>query len=971
MPKSPHKQPAFRPVQAPFIPFTKHCEGKCLTLASNCGIQKGMSRSFQLILMMLALTVTTNAQEGFQVTGKLVDTLGTPISRATVAVYIAGGKDTIKALSNNVGFFLIKGIPQRKFVLSISDISYGTTLKAYQVPEGEEVLKLDNITLRPQYSQLQEIVISTPPIIVKEDTVEYKADSFRLKPNAMVEDLLKKMPGIEVDKNGNITAQGKTVSKVRVNGKDFFSNDPKAATQQLSADMIDKVQVIDDYGDLANISGIKDGEPDKIINLQLKKDRNKGIFTRTVVGAGTDKRYAGTANVNVFNNETQLSVFGGANNNNTSTFNFDGGSGGGGGNFGQGGGGGRAFQINVGGNNQSGIGGEEGLRISNSLGMNFRNDFKEKKGSVYGNYSYSTRETDVRRDVASQNFFQADKFLNTQQTSSLSNSNNHRFSLNFEWNIDSFNYVKFIPEFTVRDNNSRSLSFFDYVRNDADTTSRGSNNDTSFSKSPNFSGNLIFNHKFKKRGRNLSVNINGGYSTTDGQSEKLNITQNLFPVSNNSVLDQFVVTDNRSNNFNIRFNYSEPIMKDRYLDLIYAYGRSFTSNNRETKVYDPVQGGYIYSNTLSNFFENDFLNQRIGANVRTVKKKYNYSLGASAQPVDQRGKSITNNIVYAPIKRLNLLPSANFAYNFTRNKTLRFFYNGNARQPSFSQLQPVKDVSNPQYQTQGNPFLKPEQAHVFSMSFNNLNFLTGQTFFVGANYNFVDNQIVNNTSRIGRTGAQFTTYENVDGNYTVSGFYNFSKPWSNRTYIVSANGVVAYNNNITLIDSQRNVARNLILSQGVKFEFNWKDWLEIDFGGRYGLNQVRYSLPGQNNVNYSSWTITNNSRVDIPGGWVFRHDLEYIINRGLSSSVNQNIMLLNASLEKTLFKKKNGIFRLSGFDILKQNQAIARTINGNNIIDTRVNRLTRYFMMSFIYRFNKYSGKQPEGSQPGRRVIIQ
>ena len=161
------------------------------------------------------------------------------------------------------------------------------------------------------------------------------------------------------------------------------------------------------------------------------------------------------------------------------------------------------------------------------------------------------------------------------------------------------------------------------------------------------------------------------------------------------------------------------------------------------------------------------------------------------------------------------------------------------------------------------------------------------------------------------------------------------------------------------------------MAQGGKFEFNWKDWLEFDFGGRYGLNQVRYSLPGQNNVNYSSWTITNNSRVDIPGGWVFRHDLEYIINRGLSSSVNQNIMLLNASLEKTLFKKKNGIFRLSGFDILKQNQAIARTINGNNIIDTRVNRLTRYFMMSFIYRFNKYSGKQPEGSQPGRRVIIQ
>ena len=926
-----------------------------------------MKRIFLLILSILSLGFSAFSQEGFQVNGKLIDTLGNPVARATVGVYIAGGKDTIKTLSNNVGFFLIKGIPQRKFVLSIASLGYGTKLKAYTIPEGEEVLKLDSIKLIQEYSSMQEIVISTPPIIVKEDTVEYKADSFRLKPNAMVEDLLKKMPGIEVDKNGNITAQGKTVSRVRVNGKDFFSNDPKAATQQLSADMIDKVQVIDDYGDLANVSGIKDGEPDKIINLQLKKDRNKGVFTRTVVGGGTDDRYAGTANVNVFNNETQVSVFGGANNNNTSTFNFDGGSNNsGGGNFG--GGGARAFQVNVGGNNQGGIGGNEGIRVSNSMGMNFRRDFKEKKGSVYGNYSYSERNTDVSREVASQNFFESTKFLNSQNTQSLSNSRNHRASINVEWNIDSFNYIKFIPEFTIRDNDSRSGSEFDYLRNDIDLTSNGINDDTSYSKSPNFNGSLIFNHKFKKRGRNLSVNIGGGLNSTDGEALKLNITNNYFPTLSAIVLDQKILTDNRSNNYNIRLNYSEPIMKDRYLDFIYAYSRSYTRNDRNTEVLDANTNSYLFSDLLSNEFENDFINQRIGTNLRTVKKKYNYSLGASAQPVDQRGKTFnsTGQTVYAPIKRLNLLPSANFAYNFTRNKTLRFFYNGNARTPSFTQLQPVTDVSNPQYQTKGNPELKPEQAHVFSMTFNNLNFLTGQTFFVGANYNFVNNQIVNNTKRLGANGSQLTSYDNVNGNYTVSGFYNFSKPWNNRTHIISANGVIAYNNNISLIDSQRNIGKNLLLSQGLKYEFNWKDWLEIDFGGRYGLNKVTYTLPGQPNVNYTSWTLTNNSRVDIPGGIVFRHDLEYIINKGLSSSVNQNIVLLNASLEKTLFKKKNGIFRLSGFDIFKQNQAIARTINGNNIVDTRVNRLTRYFMMSFIYRFNKYSGKQPANGAPGR-----
>ena len=917
-----------------------------------------MSRYFKLFLASLVISFSAFSQDGFQVNGRLVDTLGNPIARATVGAYIAGAKDTIKTVSNNVGFFLIKGIPARKFVLMVTSVGYGTNLKALTIPEGEEVLKLENYKLYPEYSSLQEIVISTPPIIVKEDTVEYKADSFRMKPNAMVEDLLKKMPGLEVDKNGNITAQGKTVSKVRVNGKDFFSGDPKAATQQLSADMIDKVQVIDDYGDLANISGIKDGEPDKIINLQLKKDRNKGIFSRTSVGAGSSDRYALGTNVNFFNNNKQISVFGGANNNNTSTFNFDGGGG-------SGGGGGRGFQVRIGGNNQGGFGGDEGLRIANSLGVNFRNDLENKKGSIYGNYSYSTRETNVQQDVASQNFFQNTKFLNHQVSSSLSDSKSHRASLNFEWNIDSFNYVKFIPEFTTRASNSASNSLFDYIRNDLDTTSKGSNNNKSTSLAPNFSGNLIFNHKFRKPGRNLSVNINGGYNSTDGEANKINVTNNYLPIRASNILNQNVFTDNNADNFSIRFNYSEPLMKGRFLDLIYQYGQSYNSNDRATYVVDP-QGLETFSTTLSNAFETDFLRQRIGANLRTVKKKYNYTLGLNAQPINQKGYSVSRDSAYNPIKRVNMLPSANFAYNFTRNKTLRFFYNGDANQPSFSQLQPVKDISNPQYQTQGNPLLKPAVAHIFSTSFNNLNFLTGQTFFVGANYNFTSNQIVNNTIRVGGSGSQLTTYDNVDGNYSVSGFYNFSKPWKNRTYIVSFNGTAAYNNNISLIDSQRNVGKNLLLAQGMKFEFNWKDWLEIDFGGRYGLNRVRYSLPGQNNVDYGSWTLTNNMRIDIPGGWVFRSDLEYIINRGLSSSVNQNIALLNSSFEKTIFKKKNGIFRISGYDIFKQNTSIARTINGNNIVDTRVNRLTRYFLMTFIYRFNKFTAAQTSGgSQSG------
>ena len=916
-----------------------------------------MSKRIVLIWSILITSFTSFSQSDsslnaftrsdFQVKGKLVDTLGNPIARATLKLYTVGRQDTLKTVSNNVGFFLFKDVPTRNSVLVISSVGYGTTIKAITIPADNEVLSIDKLVLANSYTSLQEVFVSVPPIMVKEDTVEYKADSFRLKPNAMVEDLLKKMPGIDVDKNGNITAQGKTVTKVKVNGKDFFSGDPKTATRELSADMIDKVQVIDDYGDMANASGIKDGEPDKVINLQLKKEKNRGIFGRSTTGLGTDNRYQGTANVNIFDNNKQITFFGGANNTNTSTFGFDGG----------GGGGGRGIQVNIGGNNQGGIGGTEGLSATKSFGTNFRNDFKDKKGSIYGNYSFSNKSTDINRDVASQNFFENSSFLNHQADSSLNRSKNHRASINIEWNIDSFNYIKFIPEFNTREANNTSNSIFDYLRNSIDTTSRGINNNITHSQSPNFSGNLIFNHKFRKRGRNLSVNINGGYNSSDATNNKFNLTNNLIPILDVVQQNQYINSMNQTDNINVRFNYSEPIMKDRYLDLIYSFGHSYTSNDRATYAIDALNVNQFLPE-LSNAFETDFLNQRIGANIRTVKKKYNYSVGVSTQPVSQKGYSLTRDSAYMPIRTQNVFPTARFAYNFTRTKNLNFNYFANAVQPTFGQLQPVKDISNPQYQTQGNPLLKPSQNHFFSLFFNNLNFTSGRTFFVGANYNFIQNQIINNTMRIGNAGTQLTSYDNVNGYYNVTGFYNYSKPWNNRTYVLTINGSVNLNHNIALIDSQRNVGKNLLFSQGGKMEFNWKEWLEFDLGARYGLNRVRYTLPGQQNVDYGSWTISNNSRIDLPKDWIFKHDLEYIINRGLSSGVNQNIILINASFEKTLFKKKTGILRVSGFDVFKQNKSIARSVNGNNITDTKVNRLTRYFMLTFIYRINKFSGSQ-------------
>ena len=935
-------------------------------------------RSCRILLFLLIISsLQVSAQQNRQVSGRLVDSSSSPLARATVKLFTANSKDTLRTVSNNTGFFLFKNVPSGNFSIQVSNIGYSTQEKKFTKDERLEDIRLDDIVMLPSFTTLQEVIVSTPPIQVKEDTVEYKADSFKVKPNSMVEDLLRKLPGVSVDKNGDITAQGKKVTRVKVNGKDFFGGDAKTATRELPADIIDKVQVVDDYGDLSSVSGIKDGEPEKVINLTLKKDKNKGVFGRGTVGYGTDDRYQGSVNANIFNNNKQLSVTGNVNNVNTSQFNA---GGGGGGMDLNASGVGRAMTAVVseggsaagggrqgGGTNvtQGGASSSDGITSTYSIGTNYRQDFENKKGSIYGSYSFTRRLTDGIRDVSQQNFFETGSFTNNQNTIFYNQGNNHRAFFNVEYNLDSFNYIKISPSFSYGNTNNDNNTLFNFLQNEVKPTSEGRNEDSTLTTTPNFGLNMVYNHKFRKRGRNFSANVNLGTNSSESESERLNFTRNLnLPVPVEVTLRQLIKQDNDNHNYGARLNYSEPVMKDRYLDLVYSYNLSFAKNDRQT--YNRLPTGDLEpAPLLSNAFENTFINQRVSANIRTVKKKYNYTVGINIQPVNLSGYSITKDSSYTPQKRVNIFPVARLAYNFSRTRTLNFNYAGNARQPSFTQLQPVRDISNLQYQTQGNPGLKPEQYHNFSLFYNNFNFTSGKVFFVGTNLSFVKDKIANNNIPLASSGAQLIIPENVDGYYNATGFYTFSKPFQNRKYVFSLNGTLNLNHNVTLIDSVRNVGNNILVSQGAVFEFNYKEWLEIDGGVRYSLNSTRYSLEGQQDIDFSSWAFTTNSRVDLKGGWVFRYDFEYVLNEGLAAGVNQNLAILNASFEKTIFKKKNGFLRFSAYDIFKQNTNISRTVSGNFITDTRTNRLTRYAMLTFTYRLNRFQGQQQGAAQPG------
>lgn len=929
-----------------------------------------------LLLIVLIITATLPAlAQTTGLSGKVTDSTGAKgLDKATVKlVEKATPADTLRTSTNAKGEFSFAKIPGSAYSIVISYSGYKPMVKEFFKPsEGVSSIDLGELVLVNSYLDLQEIVIEAPAVTMKEDTVEYRAGAFATKPNASTEDLLKKLPGVQVDRDGNVTAQGKSVTRVKVNGKDFFTGDPKTATKEIPADMIDKVQVIDDYGDQSSVSGIRDGEPEKVINLQLKKDKNKGVFGRAQAGYGTDNRYMGALTVNRFNNSKQLSLIANSNNINTSTFQQDGNSGGGGMNFG-GGGGGRGGMSFGGGNNNNNAN-QNGITKLNSIGLNYRNDFG-KRNSFYGSYTYTHRSTTIEQFTAQQNIGRAGSgslFTNTDRNS-LNKSGSHRAFANLELWVDSFNYIKFSPSFTLNESNNFTSSLFD-ISNDAGLLQNGDNNNRSISDRPNFRSNLLYNHRFKKRGRNFSFNSDLNFSSS--LSDQFTNNESVFYLvsgTKDSTLNQNILQDNRTRNVNIRATYTEPLSAERFLDLSYNFNKNFGSNDRRNFIQLPNNGEYTFIDSLSNAYENNFDFNRFGASIRTVKKKYNYTLGVIFQPVVLNGYSISKDSAYKPIRNFNWFPVARFTYNFARTKTLNFNYNGNARQPDFEQLQPVIDQSNPQYLTEGNPLLRPSTSHNFNTNFNNFNFGTGRIFLINLGFNFVDNQIVNNVIRFKDTndkltGVQLTRPENVDGYYNTNLFVTYARPFKNRKYVISTNSLVNYNNNISLVDSERTIGRNWLYSQGANFEFNIP-WLELVTGVRYNLNYADFRDAGQAITRQSTWTLSSDARFDLGKGFIFRWDFDYLLNQGLAAGVQQNVALLNASLEKEVFKNKNGIFRLAGFDILKQNTSVSRNISTNFITDTRTNRLTQYFMLSFTYRLNKFKGtQQPQQENNMRRM---
>ncbi|SFN78433.1 Outer membrane receptor proteins, mostly Fe transport [Chitinophaga sp. YR627] len=944
-------------------------------------------KRFTLIAITLFLfALATQAQTG-QIKGLLTDSSAAhPLPDATVA--LLNGRDSSlasTAFTDKKGAFSFSGVALGNYRIYITFLGYKPIFKSVTLSAADPVLDMGTIELKGKGLLLNEVEIiqEVPPIVVKKDTLEFNAGSFKTRENAVVEDLLKKLPGVTVDKDGTITAQGETVKRVLVDGKPFFGDDPKLATKNLPTDIIDKIQLIDRKSDQAQFTGIDDGNTEKTINITIKKDKKKGFFGRASAGYGDNDRFAVNASLNSFRDDKQMSFLGSGNNVNNlgytfnDVFNFSGGGsggGGGGGGGGRAGGGGRGAAqstiSNLGGNSTTGI-----TRNWNA-GFNYNQDINSKL-KLSGSYFINDTRTETKRTSDRQTFLPDTTYYYNQQSGSVTDNKNHRLNMRMEYQIDSMHSLIVTPTFSYSDGGTTSSNTYQSLDENKVQTIDGVSNNRSHATSPNFSTNALFRKKFNKIGRTLSANLTFGYNTTDRQNFFKTQDTHLGSDTTDAYFtgyDRMTQADNKGRNMGVRLTYTEPLMKDRFLELSYAWNNNYSSSNNLTYDVNGDNGKYDRLNdSLSNIFENTFTTQQAGIDIRTQKLKYDYTFGLNVQFASLLNDNVSRK-TRIDQHTVNFYPSAQFNYNFQKGKRLRLRYNGSTTQPTVTQLQPLPDLTSSLYVQQGNPDLKPSFQHSLNLGYNTFNNSTFRGFFTGINASLTSNKIVN-ANRVDTSGKQYTKPMNANGAYNLSAYAVNSLPIKKLNTTVSLNTNFNYSRDVSFVSGRndfdrlaRTYTQNFGVTQGINFNYTYKELFDFSTSANVNYSGARYAVQPNNNTNYFNYSFAFDYNVNLPLGFIIGSDITYTLNAGRAEGYNVDVTMLNAFVSKSVFKNKRGLIKLSGYDLLHQNVSIARNTGENYIEDVNNMVLQRYFMLSFTFFINKFAGSGNGNGNERRRM---
>lgn len=939
------------------------------------------------------------AQADGSVRGRLKDTAAhISVSDATLTILNARDSSLVSFARSNVsGAFVLSRLGNGVYRLLVSHVGYRSVSRNFVISDLVKTVDLGEIVLTDKSSILEAVTVQqeAPPVSIRHDTIEFNAGSFRTKPDAVVEDLLKKLPGVQVDKDGNIKANGQEVKKVLVDGKEFFGNDPKIASKNLPADAVDKVQVFDKKSDQSEFTGFDDGNSQRTINLTIKKDRKHGIFGRLTAGGGRDAggttsgggsggtggggtggaggsdagaafpaladgRYESKFNLNQFKDLRQFSVLGMWNNTNKQGFSFQDVMGFNNGGIGSSGGG----RMTLGGNNSSvpiqGLSGSSpAITTTKAGGLNFSDNLRGHT-DIGGSYFFNQADDRIRQKDAKQ-YLSPDHSYNQDQTLATDRHNeNQRINLLTDTRLDSFNSVKVTSGLTWQRSSSSSSS----VDSSRDRASDALLNTSSSGSAAHMDGyswnnNALLRHRFALKGRTLSVNLSFGLNKGTGGGSLYSVNQ--FSQSGADTLDQRYNQSSHGNSYGAVVGYTEPFSKSSLLEMNYNFYQSHNETGKQTFDADATGKYSLLNQQQTNDLRNTFTYHREGVAFLHQRENFNFTLGATLQ------QAVSTN-VFGYVNKdsllrqtfFNLLPNVLFQYDFSKYSNLRMQYTTYTNQPSLSQLQPVPDNADPLNIKAGNPGLQQEYYHSLRLNYISFDPFRRTSLFAMLNYSDIRHRIVND-DEADSVGVRTSRPVNLDGLYQANGFLSWEFPVRGIHSLVNLKSDVSYDHNASLVNGVRNNGNTWTLGQGMDVNFSYKEALDISGGAKVEYNDARYSLlPGQNQ---QYWTETYNLDFNwyLPKGLSFGSDINYIHRSGLPAGYNSSPFVWNAGVASQLFKNRRGLVRLQVFDILRQNTGFSRNTSQNYIDDMSYQVLNRYWLLSFTYSINRFAGRAVKG----------
>ena len=950
-----------------------------------------MKRSILSMLLML-VAIASLAQERL-ISGKITDRdTKDPVEQVTIQLLKTDSTYVSGAISNEQGLFHVNAPANGKYLLKITSVGYKPTVKRIQISEDKN-LAMGNVVIGADAIMLKGAVVTAmaQKVTLKEDTFVYNSAAYRTPEGSVVEELVKRLPGAEVSDDGTIKINGKEVKKILVDGKEFMTGDTKTALKNLPTSIIDKIKAYDEKSDLSKVTGIDDGEEQTVLDFGVKKGMNKGMISNIDLGVGNKNRYNMRGMGGYFANNNRFMLF--ANANNTSDRGFGGGPG-------------RGFW-----------GGANGLNASKMIGANYNYELKNKfkfNTSLRWNHS----DGDVWSSRSSENFMGTSNSFSNSLSQSYSRSNSWNGNIRLEWMPDSMTNILFRPSISwsssdgLSGSQSASYNKDPYTITTKDPLSEEGveelekaeamvnsqlTNGITYSDNNNINGMLQINRKLGNKGRNITFKVNAKYTDKDSKSISLNnaklyLVQTAEGKDSTYQTNRYNLTPSKNYSYAGQLTYSEPLWKATFLQFSYKFTYSYSKSDRSTYDFSKyaMSGDHEYrgwdsylnpfaghlndyrDDDLSRFSEYRNYNHDIQVMMRFIRQKYNLNFGVMVQPQQSKYIQDYQGVHVDTVRNVvNVSPTLDFRYRFSKMSNLRINYRGTTSQPSISQLLDITDNSDPLNISMGNPGLKPSFTQNFRLFYNNFvqNHNKGIMTFV--NFSTTNNSISNKVTYDETTGGRITRPENINGNWNAMGAFMFNCSIDSAgVWNINTGAHANYNNYVSYLsldrksDSQKNTTRSITWRQNLSVSYR-NDWAEFSLDGTLTYNKAKNKLQPTSNLETWQFSYGPSMTLTAPWGTSLNSSLSINSRRGYNdNSMNTDEFVWNAQLSQGFLKGKPLTIMLQFYDLLRQQSTFSRAISATSRTDTEYNAINSYAMLHVIYRLNLFGGKQARKGGP-------